>query len=861
MTTMSAAAQCLALFRKTAGREVSDEEIDDFLTAFEAHKRYLKSKDSGLNDTDAALRAADEVANRLELAAIIEKRNAALNYTRRLERVGWIGNTFPNDIAKGIEAMLVGIQSAKQGARLSVAAQQSALRKAYLGGFVSDLERSGNMALFASGSMDRDVARALWMLDQPDMAPMLARLPREAADIARTVRKWQETARIDANTAGAWVGKRVDYITRQSHDSVKIKRAGYEEWRRAALQTFDIPQMLVEHGAVDVDAMLRATWANLASGNHLKEAPEDVTGFKGPGNLAKKLSQSRSILFKDADSWVDYNAAFGTGNLRETVLAGLGRSAESTALMQMLGTNPAAMLDAIKGDLTVQAKAAGKVDSVAKLGEKAGELDRYMAAVDGSMNIPGNALWARRAANVRAWETLAKLGGMLLSQVADLGVYASGASYQGRGFFSGMGEAVAGLGRSLKPQERRDLAASLGVMLDNMAGELGRVGSLSEGSATNAASRAILGVTNTALPFLGHNTTLTQLFMKMNGAQWWTSRMRTSAAFGMSHHMALQAGKGWADLGVEYQRVLGLYGLGEAEWKVISQTAAKNVDGKAYIVPEGLREVSDDAMRGYIGQAAGAREMNAARRDLEDKLRTYFTDQTETLALEPDVKTRAIILQGSRPGTWTGEFFRFAMQFKSFAAAFTQRILGRELYGRGYEGDSLWGALRNGNGEVQGLAKLIVTTTLMGYASMALKDVAKGRTPRDPTEDPVKTFTAAMLQGGGLGIYGDFLFGQASRMGSGTIESLAGPTISAGARFIDLYHKALAGDDVAARTLNEALNNTPFANLFYTRAALNYFLLYEVQEAMNPGYLRRMERQVEKEQGQGFLLRPSEVVR
>jgi hypothetical protein len=852
MTTMSAAAHCLLLFRKTAGREVPDEEIDDFLTAFEAHRRYLKSKDSGLTDTDAALKAAEEVANRIELAAVIEKRNAALNYARRLERVGWIGNAFPNNPAKGIEAMLVGVQSAQQGARLSVAAQQSMLRKAYLGGFVSDLERTGHAALLASGSMDRDVARALWALDQPDMAPMLGRLPREAVDIAKVIRKWQETARVDANTAGAWVGKRADYITRQTHDSVKIKRAGFDEWRRVALQAFDIPQMMVEHGTVDVDAMLRATWTNLATGNHLKAAPDDVTGFKGPGNLAKKMSQGRSILFKDADSWFDYNKAFGTGNLRETVLAGLGGQAQSTALMQMLGTNPAAMLDAIKADLTLQAKAAGKVDAVVRLGEKAAELDRYMAAVDGSMNIPANALWARRGANVRAWEVMSKLGGMLLAQMTDVAVYGSGASYQGRGFFSGMAEAVTGLGRSLKPQERRDLAASLGVMLDNMAGELGRIGSFDEPGSMSGA---------------------VQLFMKLNGSQWWTNRMRTSAAFGMSHHMALQAGKAWDALGPEYNRVLGLYGIGAAEWKVIGQSAAKHVDGKVYIVPEGVREVSDEVMRGYIGQAASAREIAAARREVEDKLRTYFTDQTETLALEPDAKTRAIILQGSRPGTPMGEFLRFAMQFKSFAAAFTQRVLGRELYGRGYEGAdpgrfqaarTLWGGLTNGNGEIQGLAKLLVTTTLMGYASMALKDVVKGRTPRDPTESPGafgQVFAAAMLQGGGMGIYGDFLFGQASRFGGGTLESLMGPTIGATTRFFDLYHRALAGDDVAARAMNEALNNTPFANLFYTRAAMNYLFLYEMQEAMNPGYLRRMERQVEKEQGQSFLIRPSEVVR
>ena len=53
------------------------------------------------------------------------------------------------------------------------------------------------------------------------------------------------------------------------------------------------------------------------------------------------------------------------------------------------------------------------------------------------------------------------------------------------------------------------------------------------------------------------------------------------------------------------------------------------------------------------------------------------------------------------------------------------------------------------------------------------------------------------------------------------------------------------------------INNTPYANLFYTRAAADYLFLYSVQEALNPGALRRMERRIEKENGQTFLLSPS----
>jgi len=65
------------------------------------------------------------------------------------------------------------------------------------------------------------------------------------------------------------------------------------------------------------------------------------------------------------------------------------------------------------------------------------------------------------------------------------------------------------------------------------------------------------------------------------------------------------------------------------------------------------------------------------------------------------------------------------------------------------------------------------------------------------------------------------------------------------------------GDDAAAASLRYAMAQTPFLNLFYTRAAMDYLFLYSVQEAVNPGALRRMERRAEQENGQQFLLQPS----
>ncbi|GEM_PF-7106924 len=196
---------------------------------------------------------------------------------------------------------------------------------------------------------------------------------------------------------------------------------------------------------------------------------------------------------------------------------------------------------------------------------------------------------------------------------------------------------------------------------------------------------------------------------------------------------------------------------------------------------------------------------------------------------------------------------------------YMQKVLGRELFGTGYEGASRSGAalaaLRNENAQLPGLIQLVLSSTLLGYGSMALKDLAKGRTPRDPIESPeaaAKVMLAALVQGGGAGIYGDFLFGESNRFGGGFLATAAGPGFSAGASIVDLYQRAVRGEAGAAETIQTMLGNTPYANLFYARIAADYLFMYGLQESINPGYLRRMERRIEEQNGQQFLLRPSQ---
>ncbi len=835
------AARCKPTVEQAAGRPLTDREMADLLSALQ--RRVKEKRAEAKSRDEAVLLAADQIAKDATLAALIEKRNAALNLRRKVEAVDFVTRGWADKPVEGIEALLVGVNRARQGARASVAADQRALAGKYLAGFIADVERLGDqhMHLLADGAMDLDIARALWAKDNPGGPAFTG--PKEADDIATVVAKWQEVARLDANREGAWIGKLPGYVVRQSHDQRKITAAGREAWKKSVLPLLDMGRTM--DAARDADDFLDAVYDGLASGVHLKSSHaqpgEKAGGFKGAGNLARRVSQERVLHFKDADAWFTYNQQFGSGSLRESLLSGLDRMANATALMHTLGTNPAGMLDQIIAEAEQTQR--GNVEGLRKLNESRKMLDNRLAEVDGRTRIPVSAMLARFAAGARAIESMAKLGGAVISAVTDVPVYASEMRYQGKSMLGGMLEAIRGLGKGRGTKEQREILAGLGVFFDSMRGEL-----------TSRFSAA------DDVP--GTLSRLQNAFFKLNGLSLWTDTMRASAALSMSHTLARTSGKGWGDISDELRRVLSLYGLDAGKWDIARGSAQKQADGRAYLTPDSIEDLPDDAFVGYL-RSAGMEPTPARIRELRNEIaaqvRSYILDRADYAVITPDARTRAVMRQGTQPGTPMGELARFIGQFKAFPIAVMQKAMGRELYGRGTDADTLGRALRSGNGEFHGMAQLIVWTTLFGYGAMVVKDLLKLREPRPP--DEAKTWLAAAAQGGGFGIYADFLFGEANRTGGGPLATLAGPVLGAADDLIELWQRVRDGDDAAAAALRLAVNNAPFLNLFYTRLALDYAILYRVQEALNPGYLRRMERRVQQENNQNFIVRPSEAVR
>jgi hypothetical protein len=789
--------------------------------------RALKAERvDGLSRADASVAAAKQLGQEARIAAAYQRRDAAIN---ALVRDALDARVVTGREAEAVRGLLGGVEGRGRNLANSIDAEAHAQSGRLLGGLVSDLRDAGliKTVIKRSKAFEKDIARELWRLEDPAAGQPTGN--QFAEQVAKIINKAQETARAMQNEAGARIGKLDHYVTRQSHDMEKIRGKGGEaardEWidfikSRLDESTFE--------NVKDRAEVIRQAYANLATGDHQTGAGAGASGFLGSQNLGKKLSSERKLHFKSADDWLEYNDRYGRGNVLDSVIEGLDSAGRNTAIMRHLGTNPQFMFDAWKDSLMKTAKA--RLDTKTTDFLKSNTPQKIFDVVTGKSELPANMTVAQVGRWIRQAQSVAKLGGVVLSSLPDLAVNVASLRHNGIPLLESYMQTMMAPLRGRRSGEVREIADAVGIGIDGMKGRL-----LSRFANEDR---------------MGTSGKMVEMFHRLNGLSFWTDSLKTGVGLMLSNNLARNAEQEFASLPRRLQTTLRRYGIEAPEWDAMRKSELRAADGRDYMMPGNMQDLPDDAVAHLATtERPTERELNRIRDDLQAKLGTYIMDTSREAMTEPTAADRVITAAGT-PGTIAGEAIKMMMQFKSYPATFLRRSIGRELKRDGVD--------------VAGLAHLIVATTILGYASMTLKELAKGRNPRDISEQPFKTTMAAMVQGGGLGIYGDFLFGDANRLGGGFIGSLAGPT----AGTIEDAHKLYTairdgsttksrGQIAAAEGLQVLKNNAPFLNLFYTRAALDYFVLSRLQEAINPGYLRRYEQKVKKENAQTFWLRPT----
>ena len=851
---------CIAEIEKAAGRQLDDAERGDLAEKMSRIVRKVRNTD--VADTEAAiLKATDDFAEEMVTAAVIEKRNAALNLRARLQMADYLRSTWDDAPGTGLEAFLGGVNINRAGARASVASEQESLFSYYTTSMGADLERARVHEFAASGKFDEEIWKAVWELNMPEPdAARLKALPKEAVETAKIINKYNEMARIDANHAGAWIKKIPGYVTKRTHDQARIAKAAggsvplddqrhFQTWKDDVLQWLDLERTLPD--AADPERALKEMFNDFASGVHVKFQEGGVSGFKGFANVGKRMSQERVLHFKSPEAEYAYHRKYGSGTLMENVMYGLEHMARDTALMRHLGPNAEMNLDEVVNGVLKRLKQGDNPSQQAAFARKAAKIKETLwPNITGEARIAGNAQAAAVSASVRAVEQMADLGMATLSAVSDIAFVGSEYRFQGEGMLRGVNEALRAIFQGKVGLERKEVLGELGVFIDSMRASIASRFDVSDD-----------------LP--GRVAKANQIYFKFNLLRKWTDNQRGAFALAASHRLAVRAEQSLDQLPEGLQRMLRTFGIDEGKWDLYRQGKTKLADGRDYLTPEGLDAVPDAAFSAYLserGQTPTPARVRQLREETKGQFRSYFFDRSTTAVLEPDKKTRAILLQGTKPGTVVGETLRHFMLYKSFMASVLQKVIGRELYGYSDSalplGKQLWKVLKDpGGSEMRGIANVIAFSAVGGYGAMALKDLAKGREPRVP-DDPAsgaKIFTAALVQGGGLGIYGDFLFGEMkNRFGGGPLLTLAGPTARRFNDVWDLYSRFVTGDDTAAQAFRIALSNTPGNNLFYAKLGMDYLVVNRLQEMANPGYLRRMERRIQRENDQAFILPPSQ---
>lgn len=303
----------------------------------------------------------------------------------------------------------------------------------------------------------------------------------------------------------------------------------------------------------------------------------------------------------------------------------------------------------------------------------------------------------------------------------------------------------------------------------------------------------------------------------------WTDAGRK--AFGMEYGalLAENFGRSIDDLAPEMQRAFASYGIDSSVW--------------------------DTFRRGNPLEFKGAKFADMTQ-DGGKKFHQMVMSETDFAVPTPDAKVRAMTTGGLGRGTIEGQAWRSVMMLKSFPITIATTHFYRAAY-QATTADKLAYA-----------ATFAVTTTIMGGMALQMKDIASGREPR-PMDNP-KFFAAAFQQGGGLGIFGDFLFSDVNRFGGGITQTIIGPTgqlVDTGFKFtVGNIHQAVKGEEMNVLGEGAQIFKRYSPDVWQTRLFTDA-VIDQVEMMANPDAQKRFNRIARKRQkefNQGYWWKPGE---
>ena len=617
---------------------------------------------------------------------------------------------------------------------------------------------------------------------------------------------WEPLERIKErqNALGANIGDALDYVTHTAWSPRQLQlaagpgadfEAAYQAWKardvpRMAEKTFD--GILPREGETPEAAkerFIRSIYEATRSGVHMRgtsmggfDALADYIppAYEGTSNIAKAASHQRVVYWKDAQAWADHQAEFGGGHsLYHDVVHTLDVGARRTSLMQYLGTNPGANFETVAQRLVEQNRNSPELN---QLEAQLKGLRNVLGRLDGTLNMPVSENFAILGENLMSLEAASHLGGVSITHMmAAPATFTSEMVHHGVGRLQTIANLITAGGRG--SAEAQEALADTGAYTHGYALALQRVGTMGEAWHRD-------GVPGFVSWASAHFMRLTGLPQILDSLQAYGVKSVLMSRLGR------QIGGAFEDIEEHQQNALTHYGIGPEEWQLIrSSSEPSMVEGNRWVTPSDAINSDPAAVeallrsRGQLGDTATASTIDTAVKkfqwELGDKLLMYLNDASDRGAVRPGVREKGILLQNTQPGSPLNFALRAVGQFKMWPLAASMQIVGRDI------------AMSLSKKEMAAnFGILIALSTLGGAARMSINDLATGRPQRDYS-NPI-TLLQALAQGGGLGIYGDFLAGETSRMSNTLAGTLGGPIVGDIERLYNLYARFKADLQTAA---------------------------------------------------------------
>lgn len=621
-----------------------------------------------------------------------------------------------------------------------------------------------------------------------------------ALSMAQAWRKVAEMARTRFNAAGGHIGKLEDWGLPQAHDARRIRKAGYDEWRAEILPRLDLSKMGERFNdglpftEESLEILLKDAFEAIRSNGHSRRDPSGRVGGKSTAN---RRADHRFFAFKTADDWLAYSDRFGSGRDTFRVMMGhLDDMAMDIAMMEELGPNPAHTFAFLKDAAMNMAERSDDVEAPRRVAKAQKTATDMFEMLQGRTNVPHNETAAKIGSAIRNYSTSSLLGSAVISALTDINTARVTAGFVG----IGKAEPAKMMARIYRSPQLRNELAEAGLIFEN-AVDIGNAVARYEfeDMQFEAAAR------------------LADFTIRSTGLGWLTEARKQAFGGAVMHTLATDwKGKTFAELTPSAQRTLTDYGITKDDWELIRQADVHTTEkGLTLLRPQEVEKVA--------GQAVADRYLEAIH-----AMQEFAIPST-------DLRGRTAVLGRTKGGSISGELIRFGLQFKGFPITLLlthiSRIASEAMQGRRGSALSYAGGFIIGN-------------TLLGGVAMQLKELAKGRDPKDMTTP--QFWGAAFLQGGGVGIFGDFLFADHNRFGGGFGESLGGPGVGLASDVAKLTVGNIMdqGENAGSDMVGFLRRWTPGGSNWYWRAAYEREVLDQLQQAIDPNAERSFRRKV-----------------